>query len=516
MSLPEFLERTLDALTGLPVAQDRDWFRQRLESSSLTLAAAPEVGDHPAHRSGFLLAVNLAGRLYPRIQLKASAQLCDEAERLIRAINPNADVDRGETETSFALSYGMPSRSDSQIGVSATGWRVELHPDGADMTVAAGPAALAAAAIGSAEISRQVIRDALPVPKRRPSPATAFNLIDWTAATYDDLVPTDPLDVGRLHLVGAGAVGEGAALAIGSMPLSGELLPVDHEAVSISNLQRYVLATSEDVDHPKTTLIARQLVASALRVTEVPTHWGDDDRSGPGATTVLVALDTGRGRIEVASSLPTLAYNAFTGPNDLGWSRHEAFGVAPCLACLYWPTNTVPNRHEVIGMALGIHPERALLYLIRPTHPVGSPAIPATSGRFTAPEAERLRWSQQSLLEDLVERSVMSAADADRWRGEPLESLYRDGFCGGAFVAGTPSETRHREVLVPLAQQSALAGIMLATQVVVAADPRLRAHRPDAIEGRIDLLAPLPQIVTRPRLRTRGCICFDPDYGGSA
>lgn len=167
-------------------------------------------------------------------------------------------------------------------------------------------------------------------------------------------------------------------------------------------------------------------------------------------------------------------------------------------------------------MALGIHPERALLYLIRPTHPVGLPAIPATSGQFTAPEAERLRWSQQSLLEDLVELSVMPAADADRWHGEPLESLYRDGLCGGAFASGTSSATRHREVLVPMAQQSALAGIILATQVVTASDPRLRELRPDAIEGRIDLMAPLPQIVTRPRLRTPGCLCFDADYGGSA
>lgn len=272
MSLPEFMERTLDALTGLPVAHDRDWFRQRLESSSLTLAAAPGVGDHPAHRSGFLLAANLAGRLYPRIQLDASAQLCDEAELLIRAVNPDADVARGGTEGSLALLYGMPSRDESQIGVCATGWRVELHPDDPDLTRAAGPAALAAAAIGSSEISRQLIRDALPVPKRRPSPAAAFNLIDWTAATYDDLVRTDPLDLGRLHLVGAGAIGEGAALAFGTMPLSGELLPVDHEAITTSNLQRYVLATADDVGHPKTSLIARHLGTSALRVTEVPTR----------------------------------------------------------------------------------------------------------------------------------------------------------------------------------------------------------------------------------------------------
>jgi hypothetical protein len=514
MAVPAFLDRTLDALTRLPVEEGRDWFRRRLEESSITLAATSGVSDHPMHRAGFRLAANLAARLYPTVQLAGPSEICDEAEQLIRAINPDADVDRGDAETPFALSYGLPSRDDTHVGVSASGWRVDLHPDDAGLSPAAGPAALAAATIGTSEVFRQLIRHALPAPKRRPSRAEGFNLIDWGPATYEDLIPTNPVEVGRVHLVGSGAVGQAATLTLGSMPLSGELVPVDHEIVTLPNLQRYVLSTTEDVGRQKTALIADCLRDSGLRVTEVPTRWGIDERSGPGAGTVLVALDTGQGRIEVASCLPQRAYNAFTGPNDLGWSRHEEFGVRPCLACLYWPTAPVPNRHEVIGLALGIHPERALLYLIRPTHPVGQPAIPAATGNFTAPEDERRRWSEQSLLGDLVARSVMSAGDAERWREEPIESLYRDGLCGGGFVPRVPSIEMDREVVVPLAQQAVFAGIMLATQLVVATAPQLRTRQPAAIEYRLDLLAPLPQIVTRPRQRTPACICFDPDFGG--
>lgn len=514
MALPAFLDRTLDALSGLPVAQERDWFRKRLQRASLMLTAAPGVADQPTHRAGYLLSVNLASRLYPRLWLDAPSELCDAAEDLVRRINPDADVVRGESRSGPALLYGMPTRGPGKVGVSAAGWRVDLHPAEAILRRAAGPAALAAATIGSAELFRRLIRDALPPQKRRPSPPVAFNLLDWSEAIHENVVPSDPIDLGRAHLVGAGAVGEAAALALSTVPLSGEFVPVDHEPVTLANLQRYVLATADDVGMAKTTLVARHFAGSALRVTEVPTPWGADERSGPGATVALVALDTARGRIEVAASLPNRAYNAFTGPNDLGWSRHERFGQAPCLACMYWPTGPVPNRHEVIAAALGIHPERALLYLIRPTHPVGLPALPSTTGQLSASADDLRRWTEQSLLDDLVERLVMLPADAERWRGETLESLYRDGYCGGAFVAGNQAGQRDSEVVVPLAMQSVFAGIMLATQAVVAADPRLIVLRQESIEARIDLVAPFPQIVWRPRLRARGCICSDPDYGG--
>ena len=48
-------------------------------------------------------------------------------------------------------------------------------------------------------------------------------------------------------------------------------------------------------------------------------------------------------RIGIQAGLPLRIYNAFTGPLDLGWSRHERFGDEPCLACLYWPTGTFPQ-----------------------------------------------------------------------------------------------------------------------------------------------------------------------------
>lgn len=96
-----------------------------------------------------------------------------------------------------------------------------------------------------------------------------------------------------------------------------------------------------------------------------------------------------------------------------------------------------------------------------------------------------------------------------------MGDIYRDGICAGGFVRlpGSPDE---ESALVPLAHQSALAGIMLAATYIVGSLDVLRHHRPSQIESRIDLLRGFPQILPRPRARTHGCICDDAFYRNAA
>jgi len=53
---------------------------------------------------------------------------------------------------------------------------------------------------------------------------------------------------------------------------------------------------------------------------------------------------------------------------------------------------------------------------------------------------------------------------------------------------------------------------MLAAQPFLADIPELCDQRSPAIENRLDLLAGLPQVVSRPRVRTTGCLCSDASY----
>jgi hypothetical protein len=64
-----------------------------------------------------------------------------------------------------------------------------------------------------------------------------------------------------------------------------------------------------------------------------------------------------------------------------------------------------------------------------------------------------------------------------------------------------------------MAHQSALAGIMLATELLVASSDDLRALRPMAPEGRFNVLVGLPQSPARARTTlTKNCLCTDADY----
>jgi hypothetical protein len=65
---------------------------------------------------------------------------------------------------------------------------------------------------------------------------------------------------------------------------------------------------------------------------------------------------------------------------------------------------------------------------------------------------------------------------------------------------------------VPLAHQSALAGVLLAVQLLTARHEPLRAALPAQTEGRLDLLATLAQTIIRPRLPTADCLCRDNDF----
>jgi hypothetical protein len=68
------------------------------------------------------------------------------------------------------------------------------------------------------------------------------------------------------------------------------------------------------------------------------------------------------------------------------------------------------------------------------------------------------------------------------------------------------------EVSVPLAHQSALAGILLASWVFIDRVPELRALRPAATQARYDVLRGAKQIAPRKRGRAPRCMCSDLDF----
>jgi molybdopterin/thiamine biosynthesis adenylyltransferase len=89
---------------------------------------------------------------------------------------------------------------------------------------------------------------------------------------YDGHRPAQPedlglADLGEAHLVGLGAIGNGAIWALSQIPgLSGTLHLVDPESVDLSNLQRYVLPGQAEVEVSKVDVAASAFASGTLKV----------------------------------------------------------------------------------------------------------------------------------------------------------------------------------------------------------------------------------------------------------
>jgi hypothetical protein len=572
MGLPPFFSRVADALR--PVTDvDPAVLASKLSDVTVELHL-PDMTDTSAVRDAALMAGNLLARLYPTLEVHAApaSSLAREVAALAKTINPDigliivdasgtADVefeDASATSSSqtdagalgrqtsatngtrVALVIGWRAQVQSNederprtgvppqvpsgrvVHVNASGW-VATVDHAEDESVEASPvpgtplAWLAAAALGVGEMFRAVFADELGSRGRHHAQPGRLSMLPGTAATAvpdggppqseDPRLSARGIDIGHVHLAGAGAIGEAFALALRASEATGRLTVVEPETVTLSNLQRYVLTDAASVDVPKGEIIRNLFAGSDVSVEIEEARWGDRS-SHLGVQKVAVALDSARDRIAVTSTLPQAAYNAWTQVADLGWSRHEDFGTAPCLACLYYPSTARPSDHELIAAAIGQPILRVLGYLVY-NQPIGFPLphVPAIPD-LPANQEDVLHWIQVPLIDDLLAAGVINEEERDRWAASTVGALYRDGVCAGGVL---PVGNLPGEVLVPLAHQSALAGFMLAAEVLTASE-ELRGERDAAVERRFDVLRGFPQVIARPRERTPGCLCSDPDY----
>jgi hypothetical protein len=230
-----------------------------------------------------------------------------------------------------------------------------------------------------------------------------------------------------------------------------------------------------------------------VRLTAVPHQqtWAEFVReNGYHWPRLLLALDSAWDRRSAQASLPRWIANGWTQPGDLGVSIHPAFtGKGACVSCLYLQDKELPSEDKLIADAIGV-PE--LVDRVRQFLHTGE-GLPLS---FLSLVAERLGRPQ---------------SDITPFVGRPVRDLYVVGICGGAVLplgaAGVPDASLH----VPLAHQSALAGVLLAASYIRSLTDAAFA---DTRVARIDLLKPIGEIESLPMLK-RGdgrCICEDADY----
>ena len=288
-------------------------------------------------------------------------------------------------------------------------------------------------------------------------------------------------------LAGAGAVGNAAAWALSRTAVDGSIEIVDHESVDLGNLQRYVLAERDDEAREKAPFVAGRFVGKLTATGHACTIAEFLQNKNHKVDNLLLALDSAKDRCAAQASLPRRVANAWTQPGDLGVSCHD-FLEGACVSCMYLPSGKRKNEDEIIAESFGV-PDRLM-------------------------QVRTLLYKNQGAPRDLLD-AIAAARDVplDRllaFKGRPLRALYTEGFCGGAVIPlGEPGRPAN-EVHVPLAHQSALAGVLLA-----AAGVRMsRGGHVGSVVTQYDVLKPQERFQVYPAAKPPGerCICQDADY----
>ena len=488
MALADFFHRDAVAISQVLQGFDTDAFVEHLEGVRVAIAFGEEAATRRDGRDLLDLSVRLAARLYPSLTfatVPAGEQCADELMALAKNINPNIETSRtAAPDAALAVGADSPAVDAPTVYAGCDGWvgRVGTGGPYAASDLANPFGAGFAACLAAANLFRLLF---LPDGSGSLDDDISF---PPNAASFPPLTATILPD--HLALVGAGAVGNSAVWALARSPLEGGIWLVDPEAVELSNLQRYVLCERSDEDNVKVE-IAERAFGGALRPLLHRGTWASFvEAHGYSWERVLVALDSARDRRAVQGTLPLWIANAWTQVGDLGVSSHSFLGSDACLACLYLPTEGSRSDDEIIADGLGIAELRDRVRFL------------LGSGQGTDREVCEAVAAARGIPPEKLEPYV----------GRPIRELWVEGVCGGGIIPLGDVGPAPRELHVPLAFQSALAGVLLAAEAV--RDVLLQGTQRRTLVYRLDLLRPLGDPSPQPALnaRTGTCICEDQDF----
>lgn len=489
MALADYFERHLIAASQVISGFDRGEFEARVGGLRVGLSWPTDDVD-PSTQALLDMSVRLLARFYPALALQGPAGLTrDRLEELALAINPRIDLARCSDAIDGGIAVGS-SRSDftKVVHVGASGWTAYVDAHGpcpneaSDLPYGAG----AAACLAAANVFRWLLLD-----EPRLDQDLGLYVARLVADREDvpDRLPEGaPVDDDAL--IGAGAIGNAAAWALARSPFPGKLAIVDHESIELSNIQRYVLADRRDEGAVKVEVVAKAFVrrASAVPIRADLAAFVADRSHHVGR--MLVALDTAADRRAAQASLPRWIANAWTQVNDLGLSVHPSFGSGDaCVSCLYLPTETSENDDVIVSRELHI-----------PEHQQEVRTLLHTNAGVS-----------HALLEAIAEGCGADLNLLAPYEHRSIRDLYVEGFCGGVVLPLGSKDAPRAGLHVPLAHQSALAGVLLAAALEL---ERAGFGPEHTVVCHLD---PSRTVPPHPLQRARArdlpvCICRDPDY----
>lgn len=497
MAFANFFDRSATAASQVLSDFNVESYKATLSANMIGLYFDEAAAVSPEGRATLDMCVRILARLYPAIVIAGAGSKAEalgkELTTLAVAINDRIDLSTDIARSTVAIVVGETDLAGNmtKLFVGSDGWHARLSRSA---PVGSGPTANpfgagAAGCFAAANIFRFVFASQLVCGDL--DDRIDVSLFDYRHDSEPGPRLPDYIDLGDAYLAGLGAIGHGAMWAFGRLPsLAGTLNMVDHDIIDLSNLQRYVMALQKDLNMPKSKLARRLLKREGLRITAHPLKWSDfvAGRRNRTFERVAVALDSAADRISLQASLPRWIVNAWTQELDLGISRHGFDDGKACLACLYLPSGTVKSEDERVAEELRLpDAKQEVRNLLQKCEGVSENFVRRVATAFSVPYAE---------LQPFV--------------GQPLLNFYQKAICGGMMIGLTGTGNAGTAV-VPMAFQSALAGLGLAADLVKHA---AGLPVPPSTSTRVNLLRPLAPVLADPRARdTSGrCICSDQDF----
>ena len=488
MALADFFPRDAVAISQVLQGFETDAFIEKLEGVRVAVSFGEEAATTRDGRQLLDLTIRLAARLYPTLTfatVPAAGQFADELAALASSINPNIKVSRtGTPNVCLAVGVDAPAVDAPTVYAGCDGWSAQVGTEGPYRTSDLGNpfGAGFAACLAAANLFRLLF---LPNGSALVDADISF---PSDVSSFPELMVTTLTD--PLVLVGVGAVGNGAAWALTRTPLIGQVYLVDPQTIDLSNLQRYVLCARSGEGCIKVEMVGKEFQGSLQALPYQGTWASFLEAEGYKWERVLVALDSAHDRRAVQGSLPRWIVNGWTQVGDLGVSCHSFLGEGACLACLYLPTHKSKNEDQIISEGLKIPESQDQVRFM------------LGSGQGT----------DRKLCEAIASAWNVPVKTLEPYVGRPIRDLWVEGVCGGGIIPLGEAGQTPREQQVPLAFQSALAGVLLAAETV--RDVLTAGVQRRTLVRRLDVLRPLgdpsPQLALK--AGTGNCICEDRDF----
>jgi hypothetical protein len=489
MALANFFDKIALGASQLFHNYDRHKFEATLLENRIAILFDENAANTDEGRYTLDLLVRLIARLYPSILIKGpeGSSFAEELKKLAFAINPV--IEFFEENPTVAVAVGNKTYSGS-FHVYYTGsdnWLIKFSTSQAVSSGATSNpfGAGGAACIGASNIFRFVFRNFLPHSKIDSE--FTLSMLDFGSSANQLLIP-DTIQIPATVLMGLGAIGNSAIWCLSKLVLMGQLYLNDHENISLTNLQRYVMADQHSIDKPKTELALSSF--KNFQPIVQPVTWQEFIASGDHwkIHTVLTAVDNAADRITGQGLLSKEMYNAWTQQENLGVSRHTNFVTDPCICCLYYPNVPKKSRAQEVADNLNItHEERFVRNYLANHKPV-----------------------DELLLDKVAAANNIPKDDLLSYTGASMDVFYSSVVCGGMIMNAAGEGKADEAITVPSAFESAFAGILLSAEFIKGSlgyDSGL-----GITTTQFNLIRGIAPYLNIPSEKHPRCICNDPIY----